>query len=148
MKTLTKTTTHIAKARYENDNVMLRVCELLDWTQEQYCIHQYEAYEAFLARLFGDNPKVYNALRHSEFFRGFWINEWNFRTKRDFLSFAEMSDSETIVRLDGSLGSQEIDLSSDTDEYLFIHNAPVLMGNSDFLTQLYQIINIIFKYGK
>ena len=148
MNIATKTTTHIARAKQYNDKVMQQVCELLNWTEQQYCDHQYRIYEKIVDRLFYEMPKEQQSIRYSPVFRGFFINEWNKRTIVEFLSYAVIADSETCIGADGSLNHQEIsDSANDEQEYLFVHHQHKIIGDTTFLTSLNQALDIIFKYN-
>jgi hypothetical protein len=145
MRTLTKTTTHIALAKQYNDKVMQQVCELLNWTPDHYCQHQYDVYESFLLQMEGDSPKVLAQLRHSPTFRGFWLNEWNKRTKEDFIIFAVLGYSNTSLDASGGIVYEESTCDDyDYHEYMFVHSASRLMNDTAFLSAYEHILHLIF----
>lgn len=148
MKTLTKTTTHVSRAKEYNNSIMQQVCDLLNWTPDQYCNHQYACYEDTLHRLFYETPVVLEQLRLSPVFRGLFINEWNDRTKCDLLDQAMVQDSGTLLAPDGSFVFQELDSSNDEQEYLFIHSAHRLANDPEFLTAINQVMDLVFKSSK
>jgi hypothetical protein len=130
MKTLSKQSTHIGKVRESDLTTTEQVQKVLEWTHEQYCNHQYEEYESFLARENIEHPVICQELRYSEIFRGFWINEWTLRNQQEFLPFA----------LDC-----EMDVAYITDEYLFINNHKRLINDHFFMDKYEYMLNLILK---
>lgn len=130
MKTLIKQQTHISKVRQFDLTVTEQIQQLLGWSHEQYCNHQYEQYEAFLARECSNHPVIQQQLRYSETFRGFWNNEWIIRNQQEFLPFASecASDAADIV-----------------DEYLFINNHYRLINEVFFIHKYEAVLALILK---
>lgn len=130
MKTLAKQITHIGRVRQNDLTTSEKVSQLLGWSHDQYCNHQYEEYEAFLARENAAYPEIREELRYSATFRGFWNNEWTLRNQQEFLPFAtECEMGEAYM----------------TDEYLFINNHMRLINDLFFMNKYEYILNMIIK---
>lgn len=130
MKTLIKQQTHIGKVRQEDLTVTQKTQQLLGWSHDQYCNHQYDQYEAFIARECFDHPVIKQQLRVSETFRGFWNNEWIIRNQQEFLPFAS----------DCTMGDAYIE-----EEYLFINNHQRLINDIFFMNKYESVLRLILK---
>lgn len=128
MKTTLQHTTHITRTRQERATLIERICELLNWSHDQYCWHQYEQYELFLSQICAGYPVIYYQLRYSSVFRGFFNITWDVRTKQEFLPFAkdfEPGDAYLV------------------DEYLLIHNYRRLLNDDEFMMEYNHILRLI-----
>ncbi|WP_392471267.1 hypothetical protein ACF3OC_07865 [Sphingobacterium cellulitidis] len=126
------------------------VCQHLEWTEEQYYLHQFEQYEEFLKRqLHGYPEKFYNRIRYSPLMRGMWNNEWFNRTNGKFLNMArfhlfegmEVNENGELLIVEPFEGARE----HVNDEYMFIHNGKLLVNNLDFMTRYYHVLELIQK---
>src|SRR5690606_8773588 len=136
MKTTTIKSTHIEAVRDMAYNQMLQVCSYLGWTEDQYCAHQLEEYEAFLKRMFYGWPiEMLNEVRYSPIMAGFWKNEWRQRNASEFLTYAknELTSAMWVNEL-GHLRFYEptpFNKSQVYDEYLWIHSSKNLVNDDD-----------------
>ncbi|MGB4776125.1 MAG: hypothetical protein WBP45_13180 [Daejeonella sp.] len=128
MKMLIQSTTHIGRIRKEQASQIEQVCDLLNWTHDEYCDHQYKEYEAFIARMFDGYPVMMQQVRYSSAFRGFWNNEWAIRNEIDFLPFAKECQMDEAFIM---------------EEYLYIHSHYRLMNDDDFLSKYNSALKLI-----
>lgn len=158
MKTLTPKT-HIGKVRQQNLTQIERVCELLNWTREQFCKHQYSQYEAFVKRACADLPEAANYLRYSKTFRGFFNHEWMIRTAAKFLPFATDMTMPTLELLkqvwnNGDVTLEGVEYSEGlpygaaylVEEYVLIHKAQRLFYDEAFAQSYANIIDLILTH--
>jgi hypothetical protein len=106
---------------------MLEVCELLHWTPEQYCQHQYEQYEKFaaIATRYVRYPELKDWIRLSPVYRGFWNNEWEQRNRVEFINYAYYnSDNHVNV----------------VEEYRYVHSADRLLFDELFFGRFQNIV--------
>ena len=127
MNTITKNTTHISAVRAQQISQMQAVCEALRWTEEQYCLHQFEEYELFASAIAKDYPERRQQIRYSPVFRGFFNNEWAARND-EFLFFAY------DVKYDIDLAEQE---------YLYTHNYLTLINDDAFFERFNSLLKLI-----
>lgn len=150
MKTLTHPKQNdISLLRKSDQKQMQSVCEVLNWSEEQYCLHQFDEYDNFINRLNPDSPFIAQKLRYSPVFSGFWKNEWVKRTEKEFLIFALQSYSKLEVTVAGKIGLRtEYATVDDYDlhEYLFLHSAIRLSQNYDFLKAYELVFNLVFDH--
>ena len=106
-----------AAPRNRHQRQIARVCELLHWQPQQYCLHQFEQYLRFTDELAGFSDAISRQLRYAPAFRAFWNKEWATRNTVSFLPYA--ADIFT-------------DLADLTAEYLYTHNALRLITNDAF----------------
>jgi hypothetical protein len=160
MKTLTKKLkTVVAKAPKKlsliektnllNQTQLTEICGMLRWTEQQYCDHQYEQYEAFLKRaLFGAHPNIFNRVRYSTLMRGLWNNEW-IRRNKGFLPLARycMFEGMEVDKKGGlhQVSPDEEDLERVTDDYYTIHNGKLLYSNETLLIKFHHVLNLIYR---
>lgn len=147
MKTLTKTT-DIATVRELNKSTSEKICELLNWDWERFCRHQFDCYEAFLAKVCELLPQAKQALRYSQLFRGFWLNEWIKRNELEFLPFAIAETTEQFGFIDGRFEEFELLAKGDTyliDEYLLINCPNRLYYDDEFAVRYAAIVDSILK---
>ena len=152
MKTALKTNTHVAQVISDNLNQMQTVCELLNWTEQQYCNFQFEQYEAFIDMMFYGYPEIFaNSVKHSPSFRGFWNCQVAERNRLDFIDFAKAETEELHeVNMDGELIPYKALPFGDAyivDEFMFIHNPKRLMHDEEFMIQYNHTLKLI-AYGK
>ena len=148
MKTLTSAT-HIGKVRTQNLTQLQRVCELLNWSHEKYCNHQFSQYEDFINRACRDLPKAENLLRYSSIFRGFYNQEWSLRTQSDFLPHAiemtkhicEVDRCGDLIYVEGVPNGHYTLVA----EYLTLHEARGLFYDEVFAVKYCNIIDLILK---
>lgn len=120
--------THIARVRSRNEHQLEEVCELLAWTPEQYCWHQYQQYERFVRNLCFNKPDLLEWIRYSATFRGFWNNEWAARTDQNFMPFAY---------------DCKYDVEMITEEYLHLNDAIRLIHDEGFYNRFENILKLI-----
>lgn len=149
MKKETKKQTHMSQVREADLGNMFQVCELLGWTQDQYCEHQLEQYTKFLKLALAAMPTyIQNKAAYSPVLRGFWNNEWFSRNEREFLPMAidYLRHSNSYVYEDGTHylcwdNTEFINLVA--DEYLKIHSMDELADDERFLIRFYNNLKII-----
>ncbi|MGV3705423.1 MAG: hypothetical protein ACO1NU_08595 [Arcticibacter sp.] len=151
MKTLTKTS-HIAKVRQQDQIQMQRICEILMWSEVEYCNHQFEEYTNFLTRMFFGFPEaMLKQVMHSKVMRGFWNNEWTYRNQVEFLPFAdEMTEDVTEVDPSGELVYMPKTEHGDAGlvgEYMFIHGYRALMQDELFMFRYNNILELVRSRG-
>ncbi|HMI03057.1 MAG TPA: hypothetical protein VK541_11280 [Pedobacter sp.] len=154
MKTLEKKKTHIAKIRQKNQTQIDRVCQLLNWSHEDYCNHQYLEYEMFIAMACMVMPKSAILLRYSPQFRGFFNSEWMRRNDTDFIPYANSVCSEHIdIRYDGEEFSgwriyPAVEYGDEfiIEEYLMTHSHQSLFCDADFANRYKHMITDILPY--
>lgn len=155
MKTLTPKT-HIAKVRQQNLTQIDRVCELLKWTREQFCKHQYHEYENFVKLACVDFPEIANDIRYSPIFRGMFNHTWMQRTEAEFIPFANDMTAPTFdfivsfnqVRkpvLEGVEYSEGLPYGAAylVEEYKLIHQSKRLFYDHAFANSYADIIDLI-----
>ncbi|MEZ2337654.1 hypothetical protein AB6735_18555 [Mucilaginibacter sp. RCC_168] len=120
--------THIAQVRDENADQLNEVCELLGWTHEQYCEHQFLEYQLFVQELAKEWPAVCRQIEYSAVFRGFWNNEWAARVELDFLPFAY---------------EIKFDRWAMTHEYHHINDFMILLNDDAFMLRFEQVRELI-----
>jgi len=147
MKTLTKTT-HIAQIRQADQSQLQQVCQLIDFTEDQYCKYMFEQYTAFVKRMFCDYPIVlYQNALYSPVMRGFWNNEATKRNETEFLPFA--TDLTADIYTVNKQGTLEILIGLNAgnlwlvDEFMLIHNHQVLINNGAFMHRYNQTLHLI-----
>lgn len=143
------TLTHIETLKTADANDMQTICQLLNWSVEQYCEHQFLNYLAFLKRRFHGQPiQALNRVMYSKTIRGFFNNEWSKRNHNDYLPFALDSNehSQSNVCSKGTLyicwdytAFQDFLI----DEYMYVHNPAMLINDRDFLTRFNNTLNIL-----
>ncbi len=146
MKTLTtQPTSLMARARRRQTSQIPEVCELLNWSHQQYCDHQYEQYELFITRKCEGYPKICRQLRYSPIFSGFWTNAWAQRNQVDFLPFAGDKLSKTYVSAEGVLGiNADYEVDPDmVDGYLYINNYMRLINDDEFMIQYDHALKLV-----
>lgn len=131
MKLAIKKESHIAQVRQSDLTLTQKVQNILGWSHQQYCNHQYEQYEAFIARECAMHPDIAQILRYSETFRGFWNNEWIIRNQQEFMSFAP----------------DAVDGIDEVDEYMYIHSHQRLINDMFFMNKYECILKQILKQG-
>lgn len=148
MKTLTKTT-HIAQIRQQNQTQIEQVCQLINWTEEQYCNYHFEQYCDFVKRMFWGYPKeLYHTVLYSPVMRGLWNNQAQRRNDLEFLPFA-ISETEPMLdfndNMDGiyCLPACNPGAAHIVDEFMFIHAAARLVNDDEFMHQYNQILKLI-----
>lgn len=160
MKTLTKTIEKalskvskkislIEKTNQLNETQLSEICGMLRWTEQQYCAHQFEQYEAFLKRaMLGSHESIVNRVRYSPLMRGLWNNEW-IRRNEAFLPMARYTMFEGLeVNRKGRLCNQapdEEDLERTTEDYYTIHNGKLLYSNFQLLSKFHHILKLIYR---
>jgi len=101
--------------------------ELLRWTHEAYCLHQFGEYCAFVEVLTEGWLAVREDILYSPVFRGFWISEWTTRNRVEFLCFATDFPDYHYLKT----------------EYLFIHSHERLLEEEEFMTKYGHLIKLI-----
>lgn len=129
------------------------ICRLIGWTQEQYCVHQFEVYEKVLKRRFsGQEDCLLNRAMYSELMSGFFKNEWSKRNQTEFLPFAKEHFHLSPSYVDPNNGlciawdydyQQEMALLA--DEYMYCHNPCLLINDKAFMARLNYTLNLIFS---
>lgn len=143
------TLTHIAKVRAANATQLETVCDLLNWTKEKYCKHQFFVYEELIKKLNEGLPKAEKALRYSPHFRGYFNDLWTARTKTEFLPFATDLVND-VVELDENYhlfvepGINKGDHYL-VAEYMLIHSPQRLAYDDEFTDQYMNIIDKILN---
>jgi hypothetical protein len=146
MKTLSHTS-HIATIRQANQTQMQQVCQLLGWTLNQYCQHQYYTYEKLIERICYGYPAIAQQMRYSPVFRGFFNQEWALRTQTEFLPFAHDLVQDILQvnhhgQLETILGTPYGDAYLH-DEYAYIHNPMLLVNNHAFMHKYNNLLHLI-----
>lgn len=126
--TATKTETHIGKVRSRNKSQIHQVGELLGWTDQQYCNHQFDEYCKFVERLSHDYPIVRKQILYSAYFRGMWNSEWMVRNESEFIPYAIEAC---------------FDLPEITAEYLFVHSHVRLLHDEGFMSRYSRVLKLI-----
>lgn len=160
MKTLT---THIAKVRQQHLSQIDEVCQLLDWTHQQYCQHQFEQYQAFISILFKNYPELIKEVEYSAVFRGFW-NKEAAKRNAEWLAFARSQTRlEVILEVEDVFRQaqqpkvedeiegiylnvlQPLPYGDDylVGEYLFEHRAKRLLIDQEFMNNYYHTLKLI-----
>ncbi len=121
--------THIQEMRNLYESQLQEVCELLNWTPQQYCWHQYREYERFVHQvtLYAQTYEFKDRIRHSATFRGFWNNEWEQRNRNEFINDAYYNTDNKKQM---------------ADDYLRLHKAERLLEDELF----YGRFEAILKY--
>lgn len=123
--------THIAKIRQTDLTQIEEVCNLLGWSFERYCEHQFHNYNEFIDRLFSGYPvEMANQVRYSAVFRGFWNNEASLRNQTEFLPFAKYEPNDSPVIL---------------SEFLYTHSPLTLLHDDLFMTKYNRVLDTIRK---
>jgi hypothetical protein len=125
MKTIT--TKHIQQQRELIKDEQAQAQLLLTWTHEDYCIHQFGEYCAFVEALTEGWPAVREDILYSPVFRGFWTSEWATRNRLDFLAFATECPDYHYMKT----------------EYLFIHSHERLLEDEEFMGRYGHLIKIL-----
>jgi len=161
MKNLTKKITHIESIRQVNTDQIQKVCELLDWTHQQYCDHQYEEFQALIKHICIGSAREQNFLLKSGEFRGFCNNEWIRRNQVNFLPYAaDLSADVLELTYDGVGKNYPYELTYGgveyyagvqagdplyLEEYLHLHSAQSIMCDADlrekFLVKIDKILS-------
>lgn len=121
------TTTHIQQQRELILDEQSHVRELLRWSNEDYCMHQFGEYCAFVEALTQGWEAVREDILYSPVFRGFWISEWTTRNRLDFLCFADECPDYHYVKT----------------EYLFLHSHERLLEEEAFMIRYGHLIKIL-----
>jgi len=133
----------------EMDNQIQRICQLLTWTPEAYCLHQYTEYELCIARICQRLPGAARLLRYSTPFRIFYNNEWAWRNENEFIPFAN-SLTEDLLDIDEEGVSIYKGMEYGTplliEEYCSTHAAQQLFYNEEFTTKYCQIVDHLLAY--
>lgn len=150
MKTLTKTT-HIATIRQKNQSQTSKVCQLLNWSEEQYCNYLFEQYCDFVKRMFYRYPvELYQTVLYSPVMRGLWNNEVFKRNALDFLPFAS-AETEPMLEftddVDGifCLPACKPGAAHIVDEFMLIHAAARLVHDDEFMIKYNNVLSLIRK---
>jgi len=123
--------THIAKVRQSDRSQIEEVCNLIGWSFDRYCEHQFSNYIEFVDRLFAGWPtEMANQVKYSSVFRGFWNNEASYRNQTEFLPFARLEPSDSPVLL---------------SEFIYTHSPLALMHDDVFMTKYNRVLEIIRK---
>lgn len=118
---------HIAQIRERIESDQLTTQQVLLWSHEAFCHHQFEEYCAFVEELTEGWSQVREDILYSSVFRGFWISEWSLRNKVEFLPFAiESEDYEYVL-----------------DEYLFIHDHKRLLEEDEFMNRYAHLLKLL-----
>lgn len=120
--------THIETVRESHCNLMDNICDILSWTQEDFCNHQFAEYEGFARLVARDYPAYRERIRYSPVFRGFFNNEWAKRNELNFMPFAVDSAFSKLWIL---------------DEYLYMNDAEVLWRDEAFYIRFESILKHI-----
>lgn len=140
----------IEHMRILNETVISDICEIIGWTELEYCEHQYETYEAFAFYAFRRNNQQWsNKVRYSPIFRGLWNNEWLFRNEKfiskaryDLFTGMEVDESGEIVTVpppDHDVYQKLI------YEYKTMHSAWKLRNNPLFMQKFYHALDLISR---
>ncbi|WEK18188.1 MAG: hypothetical protein P0Y49_15460 [Candidatus Pedobacter colombiensis] len=125
------------------------ICQLLSWSSDQYCKHQYAEYEFFIDRACKGLPKAANALRYSKQFRTFYNYEWEGRNERVFIPFADSITEDLFEIQEDGIAIYEGVAYGDfllLDEYSATHAAQQLFYNEEFNSKYCQIIDKILHH--
>lgn len=126
------------------------ICEMFDWTLEQYFEHQLDEYEAFLKRVYFGRPvDQLNAVRYSPLFAGFWKMEWMNRNKSLILPFAEdILQDQTVIDEHGALKLMPPDqaaIDNVYDEYAFVHSHRTLVNCESFMAKYSYVLSLVIR---
>lgn len=154
MKTLTinrpKRISLIEQTRILNSSQINEICDILEWTEIQYCEHQFEQYEQFLKRvLHGSDERFLSKVRHAPLMRGLWNNEWIQRNE-DFIIIAryqlfsgmEVDPSGEVITVPPP---DQATFAKIYDDYHTLHNGNLLAVNHEFIVRFEQVLDLIFK---
>ena len=122
-----KANTHIGKQRQLLQSNKEQVCELLHWSEQEYCQYHFDQYSAFVERLSEDWPVLKQQLFSSAAFRGFWNLETACRETEDFLPWAQDCDDYSYL----------------LSEYEFINDHKRLIQDEDFMNRFNGILDLI-----
>lgn len=100
---------------------------LLKWSHEEYCHHQFDEYCLFVEALTEGWTAVRQDILYSPVFRGFWNSEWDKRNREDFLEFAPDCPDYKYLKT----------------EYLFIHSHERLLEEEEFMVKYSHILKLI-----
>jgi hypothetical protein len=100
---------------------------LLQWSHEEYCIHQFGEYCAFVEALTEGWAAVRQDILYSPVFRGFWNAQWAIRNREDFLEFATDCPDYHYLKT----------------EYLFVHSHERLLEDEEFMTRYSHMLKLI-----
>lgn len=123
----TTLSTHIQQQRELILDEQTQAQDLLKWSHEDYCFHQFGEYCAFVESLTEGWPAVREDILYSPVFRGFWNKEWAERNRIDFLAFAPECPDFHYLKT----------------EYLFIHSHERLLEDDEFMTRYGHLIKIL-----
>lgn len=146
MKTLTAKT-HIATIRQQNETQIEQVCNLLAWSELQYCTHQFELYTRFLTRMYHGWPVHFlKDAMYSPVMRGYWNNQVSERNS-EFLKWGiELNESQSELTPEGSILTIPGVPCGDAyylEEYLFTHSVERLCNDKLFMDGYCQVIKMI-----
>ena len=144
MKTLTQTN-HMATIRVAYKSQLKRICELLEWTEEQYCSHQFEQYVAFIENMFKHFPIMAKQVLYSPIMCGFWINEANIRNEVYFFPYAISTTATLWVNESGKIFEVEPSCIDVVEEYLHTHHALTLQNDDEFMMKYNRVLETIRK---
>lgn len=147
MKTLTKKT-HIATIRQDNQDGMMQVCHLLQWSEQQYCEYLFEQYYTFIQIRFKHaHVSEKNRVLYSKFFRGVFNNAAAHRDETEFIPYALEATEEIItVNPNGSLEVvQTIPIGGEylVTEWKHIQSHRRLIEDGHFMAQYRHILELI-----
>lgn len=139
-------TTHIATVRKEKQTQRQRVCELLMWTNDDYCNFQFEAYQAFFKALFSQYPELHKEVEYSPIVRGWFNLEWADRDQ-DWLAFAE-ADTEDYLEVDADgqllvLPGTPYGHKYLVGEYMHCNAVPTLQNDGAFMHRYLQTLKLL-----
>lgn len=120
-------TPHIQQQRDLIQSGQDQAQNLLHWSHEEYCLHQFEEYCLFVEALTEGWPAVRQNILYSPVFRGFWNSEWSKRNQEDFLEFAPDCPDYHYLKT----------------EYLFIHCHERLLEDEEFMARYSNLIRIL-----
>ncbi|WP_286767189.1 MULTISPECIES: hypothetical protein [Sphingobacterium] len=149
-KTAKKRVSLIEQTRILNNSQISEICDILGWTELQYCEHQFEQYEQFLKRvLHGNSWSFLSKIRHSPLMRGLWNNEW-IRRNDEFIKSAryllfsgfEVDEEGVLYQV---LPPDEATEARVFDDYHTLHNGKLLAVNHEFIERFEHVIELIFS---
>lgn len=125
MKTTAKR--HIQQQRELILDEQSQAQQLLKWSHEDYCNHQFGEYCAFVEALTEGWQSIREDILYSSVFRGFWNSEWATRNRAEFLDFAPDCPDQHYLKT----------------EYLFIHSHERLLEDELFMTKYGHLIKLL-----
>ena len=140
----------IEQTRIMNESQINEICNILGWTELQYCEHQFEQYEQFLKRvLHGSSQNFLSKIRHSPVMRGLWNNEWIHRNEEfiqgaryQLFSGMEIDSHGEVVTVPPP---DQATFAKIYDDYHTLHNGKLLAVNHEFIVRFEHVLDLIFK---